>query len=234
VIADLYFVSTRQFADNKWATKNPIMKRDTDLNMVRIQAFGKFAFKVTDVAAFMREIFGTKGMVMTYDIVEYLSSMVSEIFSVTVGESAVSVLDLSVEYKMLSSEMQKKLNEQTKTIGIQFSDVIIESISLPEDVEKLIDEQSGIGMAKRDMNSYVQYQTAKAMRDAARQEGGLAGLGAGMALGNTMANNIQNTTDVNNQMKSKAEQLRELKSLLDEGILTKEEFNEEKKEILSR
>ena len=119
-------------------------------------------------------------------------------------------------------------------IGVQFSDIVIENIALPEEVEKLIDEQSGIGMASRDMGTFMQYQTARAMRDAAKQKGGLAGLGAGMALGNTMAKNIQNTTASPKEEKSKAEQLRELKALLDEGILTQEEFDAEKKVILAR
>ena len=227
VITDLYFVSTRQFIDNKWATKNPIMKRDKDFSMAR-----KFAFRISDVALFMREIFGTKGIVMTYDIVEYLSSMVTEIFSTVVGESALSVLDLAAGYKTLSVAMQEKLNEQTKAIGILFSDVVIENISLPDNVEKLIDEQSGIGIAKGDMESFVQYQTARAMRDAAKQEGGLAGLGTGLAFGNTIAQNVQNVSNSNNQPKGKVEQLRELKSLLDDGILTQEEFDTEKKRIL--
>lgn len=225
-------MSTRQFIDNKWATKNPIMKRDKDFSMARIRAFGKFAFKISDVALFMREIFGTKGIVMTYDIVEYLSSMVTEVFSTVVGESTLSVLDLAAGYKTLSMAMQQKLNEQIKVLGIQFSDVVIESISLPDGVEKLIDEQSGIGIAKGDMESFVQYQTARAMRDAANQEGGLAGLGAGLAFGNTMAQNVQNVSSSNVQSKSKVEQLRELKGLLDEEILTQEEFDTEKKRIL--
>ena len=155
VIADVYFVSTRQFIDNKWATKNPIMKRDIDFNMVRIRAFGKFAFRITDIPTFMREIFGTKGIVMTYDIIEYLSSMVTEAFSVTVGESSISVLDLATEYRLFSGEIQNRLNEQAAAIGVQFSDVLIENISLPDEVEKLIDEQSGIGMAKQDMASFM-------------------------------------------------------------------------------
>ena len=205
VIADLYFVSTRQFIDNRWGTKNPIMKRDKDFNMVRIRAFGKFAFRITDVAYFMKEIFGTKGIVMTYDI---------------------------VEYRILSSAMQERLNGQVRMTGIQFSDVIIENISLPEDVERMIDEQSGIGIAKSDMESFMKYQTARAMRDAAKQKGGLAGLGAGMALGNTMAQNVQKSSGSDNQSKSRAEQLRELKALLDEEILTQDEFDEEKKRIL--
>lgn len=208
------------------------MKRDKDFSRVRVRAFGKFAFRISDVAVFMREIFGTKGIVMTYDIVHYLSSMVTEVFSTVVGESKLSVLDLAAGYKTLSYAMQEKLNEQIKLIGIQFSDIVIENISLPDDVEKLIDEQSGIGITKGNMESFMQYQTARAMRDAAKQEGGLAGLGAGLAFGNTIAQNIQSTSGSDTQSKSKAEQLRELKSLLADGILTQEEFNAEKKRIL--
>lgn len=234
VIADLYFVSTRQFIDNKWATKNPIMKRDGEMNMVRIRAFGKFAFRITDVACFMREIFGTKGIVKTFEIVEYLSSMVTETFSVVVGEAQMSVLDLTTEYRSFSATIQQRLNENTEKIGIEFSNVLIENISLPDEVEKLIDEQSGIGMAKRDMDSFMQYQTARALREASKQEGGLAGLGAGVSLGGALAKTVQNTVDTNSQGKSKAEQLRELKALLDEGILTQEEFEAEKKTILGK
>lgn len=202
--------------------------------MVRIRAFGKFAFRIVDVAAFMREIFGTKGIVMTYDVVAYLSSMVTEAFAVTAGQAQISVLDLATEYRNFSAEIQRRLNEQAAPLGIQFSDVIVENVSLPDEVEALIDEQSGIGMATRDMASFMQYQTARAMRDAAKQKGGLAGLGAGMALGNTMAQNIHETSSASSSTHSKAEQLRELKALLDEGILTQEEFDQEKKAILEK
>ena len=227
VIADVYFVS-RQFIDNKWATKNPIMKRDKDF-YGSIRSFGKFAFH--RVPAFMREIFGTKD-VMTYDIVEYLSSIVTEAFSIVVAESEMSVLDLATEYRKLSGELQQRLNAQAAAMGVQFSDILIENISLPDEVEKLIDEQSGIGMAKQDMTTFMQYQTARAMRDASKQRGGLAGLGAGMALGNTMAQGIQATVNPA-ASKSMVEQLRELKELLDE-LLTQDEFDAQKKAILKR
>lgn len=234
LIADVYFVSTRQFIDNKWATKNPIMMRDKDFNMVRVRAFGKFSFRIVDVSKFMTEIFGTKGIVLTYDIVEYLSSMVTEAFSVVLGECEMSVLDLATEYRKLSETIQKRVNERAETSGIEFSDVIVENVSLPDEVEKLIDEQSGIGMAKQDMTTFMQYQTARAMRDASKQKGGLAGLGAGMAVGRTMAQSIQKATNTEETQKSKADQLREIKALLDEGILTQEEFDHEKKIILEK
>lgn len=202
--------------------------------MVRVRAFGKFAFRIVDATKFMTEIFGTKGIVLTYDIVEYLSSMVTETFSVVLGECQMTVLDLATEYRKLSTAIQQQLNESTEMIGIEFSDVIVENISLPDEVEKLIDEQSGIGMAKQDMEIFMQYQTARAMRDASKQKGGLAGLGAGMAVGNTLAKNVQETISTGGAQQSKAEQLREIKALLDEGILTQEEFENEKKLILKK
>lgn len=232
IISDIFFVSTRQFIDNEWGTKNPIIKRDAELNMMRIKAFGKFAFRVIDIEKFMKEFVGTKGIILTFEIIQYLSSMITEAFAVTAGSSDISILDLASEYRSFSEVVQIEANKRAQELGIEFSDVLIENVSLPEEVEKLIDEQSGIGMAKKDMNTFMQYQTARAMRDASKQKGGLAGLGAGMAFGKHIANTVENTTQTESTGKSKAELLRELKELFDEGILTEEEFVSEKKKIL--
>ena len=82
------------------------------------------------------------------------------------------------------------------------------------------------------MEAFVQYRTVRAIEAAAQQECGLAGLGAGVALGNKLVQNVQQVTDTNTPAKSRAEQLRELKGLLDEGILTQDEFDMEKKRVL--
>ena len=124
---------------------------------------------------------------MTYDIVEYLSSMVTEDFSIVVGESELSVLDLATEYRKLSGELQQWLNAQAAAIGVQFSDILIENISLPDEIEKLIDdEQFGISMAKQDM-----------------------------ALGNIRVQGIQATANPTAASKSMVEQLWDLQELLD-------------------
>jgi membrane protease subunit (stomatin/prohibitin family) len=146
------------------------------------------------MASFMLEIFGTKGMVVTYDIVTYLSSMVAEAFSAVVGESGASVLDLAAEYRKLAEKMQERLNGQMEAVGIEFSDILIENISLPDEVEKLIDEQSGISVANQDMEAFWQYQTARAVREASERADGLVGLGASVAIGHTIAQNIQDMT----------------------------------------
>lgn len=232
VIADLYFISTRQFIDNKWATKSPVIKRDAEMNMIRLKSFGKYGFRIVNVEKFMKEVFGTKGIVLTFDIVQYLSSMMTESFADVIGAVNMSILDLASHYRELSSEVLRTANKKALPMGIEFSDVIIESLTLPEEVEKMLDEQSGIGLAKQDMATFMQYNTTRAMRDAAQKKGGLAGLGAGMALGNQMVGTINQTMGSNEPTKSTAEKLREMKSLLDEGILTQEEFDAKKKQIL--
>ena len=230
--ADLYFVSLKQFIDNKWATKNAIILRDKDFGIARVRAFGKFAFRISDLKKFMKEIFGTQRRMLTYDIIEYLSSFVTETFTTTLAELNLPILDLAVHYRGLAESILTVANTKAQPLGIEFSNIIIENLSLPEEVEKLIDEQSGISLASKNMNTFMRYQTARAMRDASNQKGGLAGLGAGMALGNTMIANIATDTEEKNNLKSSAEELRELKALLDEGILTQEEFDAKKKQLL--
>lgn len=234
VIADVYFISTKQFVDYKWATKSEVIKRDKDMGVVRLRSFGKFSFRITSPVLFMREVFGSQGKVTTYDIADYLSSMVTETCSSVLCESEIPVIELTSKVRLLAMNAQCRLNSMSEGIGITFSNIIIEGISLPNEVEKAIDEQSSIGLMKRDMTSFMQYQTAKAMRDAANQDVGIMGLGVGAALGNTVAKNISLDETEISSGRSISDQLRELKGLLDDGILTQEEFDNEKKIILSR
>lgn len=228
--SDLYFVNTTQFIGNKWGTKNPILMRDNDLGMVRITAFGMFSFQVSDVKIFMNEVFGARKLNMTYDIMEFLKSFISEAISEAIGQSGVAVLDLATNYRKIADLVRDYANDKARKLGINVFEAVIENISLPEEVEKLIDEQSGIGMAAQNMDNFMKYQTARAMRDASKQKGGLAGLGAGFAFGNHVSQTIGN--NMNTEDKSNINKIRECKKLLDEGVITEEEFREVKKQIL--
>lgn len=228
--SDFYFVSTKQSTDNKWATKNPIMMRDKDFGVLRLRAFGTFSFKIVDVEMFMKEVFGSQKKVMTWDIAEYLGSYVPTAFSEAISELNIPALDLASKYKKIGQDVKNRVNEECKNLGIEFVNVNIENISLPDEVEKLIDEQSGIGLVAKDMATFAQYQSVRAMRDASKQEGGLAGLGAGAALGNQMVNNIQQSQS--EEKKDPVTEIKKYKELLDAGILTQEEFDAKKKQLL--
>lgn len=238
--SDLYFINTTQFINNKWGTKNPIIKRDPDMGLVRITSFGSYSFKVTNPQLFMTEIFGARSLNMTYDIIQYLTTFVGESIAQCLGETHTSVLDLATHYRELSSTITPYANEKAKQLGIEIITATIENIGLPEEVEKLIDEQSGIGLASRNMDTFIQYQSARAIRDAAKQPGGMSGIGAGLAVGKVVATNISKSvgspkSEVENSNKKRmslAEELEKYKDLLDRGILTQEEFDEVKSRLL--
>lgn len=230
--ADLYFVNTTQFLNNKWGTKNPIILRDKEIGMVRVTAFGNYAFRVTDVTLFMNEVFGARKLDMTYDIIQFLDSFIAETAAETIPNMDLPALDLAANIKTVSAALAEKTSEKAQKLGLEVSEVAVESIGLPEEVEQLIDEQSGIGLASRDMEKFMKYQTARAMRDAAKQEGGLAGLGAGMALGGEMASTVGKTVGADEPDEDPVELVRKYKGLLDDGIIDEEEFETLKMRLL--
>ena len=259
--SDVYFINTTQFINNEWETKNPIIRRDPELGLIRIRAFGKYSFRVFNAQLFMTEMFGARSLNITGQIIDYLTSMVSESIAQCIGESPLSILDLSMHYLDFSKEVTSVVNQKASLLGLEIPEATVENISLPEEVEKLIDEQSGIGLASKDMDTFVQYQSARAIRDAAQQPGGFAGIGVGAAVGGVVAKNVSGSlsnTDSKSKKKepktegsvgsgtgtgkkndkqknpefSVADQLIKYKKLLDEGVLTQEEFDEVKAMLL--
>ena len=243
--SDLYFINTTQYINNRWGTKSPIIKRDPEMGIVRITSFGTFSFKVNNPEIFMTEMFGARSLNMTQDIVEYLTSFVGESIAQCLGESEQSIIDLATHYRQLSSMITPYVNEKANALGFEVTSATIENIGLPLEVEKLIDEQSGIGLAARDMDTFVQYQAARAIRDVAKQPGGMAGIGAGQGVGRMVSEVMSEALEPRTRKaaakkneaaarpkESVADQLIKYKDLLDKGILTQEEFDEVKRMLL--
>lgn len=227
--SDLYFINTTQFIGNRFGTKNPVILKDAELGPIRMTAFGTYSFRICAPLFFIREVFGARKLNMTYDIIQYLNSFVLEAFTKAIADAKIPVLELAASYREISDATLERANEDAKPLGIKIETLKIENISLPENVEKLVDEQAGIAFASKNMEAYTQYHTIRALRDAAQQDGGLAGLGAGIAFANKIGSVANEGTE---NSKDSVEKLREYKSLLDEGIITQEEFESIKKQIL--
>lgn len=188
--AEVYFVNTKQFIGQKWGTQNPIMMRDADFGSIRLRGYGTFSFKVDDAKVFMKEVFGTNEVYKVSDVAAQCKSILIQNISDAVGESKVSALDLASNYKEISDKIIEVTTNSFNALGLKLCSVVVENLSLPEEVEKTLDERSKLGILGDKIGTYTQYQSAQALRDAAQNPSGgnLAGLGIGLGAGAHVGN----------------------------------------------
>jgi membrane protease subunit (stomatin/prohibitin family) len=169
--------------------------RDKEFGIVRARGFGNYSFKVKDPAAFMKGILGSHESFNADQIGGFFKTMIVSAVSDLMAESAIPVIDLAMHYDELSAQTTAKLGPQFDAIGMALMGFVIENISLPDEVEKMIDKRSSMNIVGN-LDQYMKFQTAEAIRDAANNPGGGlagagAGLGAGMAMGQ-MINQMMN------------------------------------------
>jgi len=180
--ASVLFIARHTFQDLKWGTKEPIAFRDSELRMVRLRAFGKYSMRIVDPQLFAGSIVGTRGIVSTEAIGSFLRDIVVARLNDLLGENLKTIFDLPAVYDELAAGVKSRVADDFSKQGLELVDLIISAITPPEDVQKLIDERSGMG-AIGDMNAYMQFKAAQSIQDAAKQEGGAAGQGMGLGLG---------------------------------------------------
>ena len=188
--AEVTFVNTRRFPDQKWGTKNPIMVRDPEFGPTRLRAFGTYAFKVSDPAVFLETIVGTSGDVDTGAITDQIRNTVVARFTDVIGEARLAALDMAANVDELGGFVAEKIAPDLAEYGIEVLNLMVENVSLPPAVEQALDQRTSMGVIG-DLGAYTQYQTAQAIGKAAENPGGGAaaagvGLGAGLAMAQQM------------------------------------------------
>jgi len=183
--AEVYFLNTKRFMGLKWGTQNPIMMRDSEFGSIRLRGYGTYAIKVSDPTKFMRECFGTNPIFRVNDIADQYKSSLIQILTDVIAESKISALDLAASYKELGKKVEAHAKEEFEPLGLKVSSFVIENLSLPEDVEKMLDERTKMGVIEGQMGTYTQFKAANAIGDAAKNPGGagLAGMGVGLGAG---------------------------------------------------
>lgn len=183
--AEVYFVNTRLFTDEKWGTKNPITLNDDRFGLVEIRAFGTYAFKINDPGKFIVDIVGTDANFTSFEINEHLKSLISTRFTDTVGEANFPIELYAANTTELSETCKEVMQPEFNSVGISLEKFFIENVSMPEDLKKEIFEYSRID--KLDLDKLAKFKTAKAIEAAAANEGGTAGAGMGMGMGFVLA-----------------------------------------------
>ncbi len=193
--AEVYFVSTRIFTDEKWGTKNPITLSDDRFGLVEIRAFGTYTFRISDPGKFIVDVVGTDGNFTNYEINEHLKSLIATRFTDTIGEANLPIELYAANTTELSDTCQEVMQPEFARVGIDLEKFYIENVSMPEDLKKEIFEYSRLD--KLDMQKLAQFKAAKAMEEAAKNEGGTAGAGMGMGMGFVLAQQMGNMMNPN-------------------------------------
>lgn len=256
--SDVYFFSTRQQVDQRWGTTQPVTIRDKDFGAVRLRAFGNYSYRVVDPKKFHTEISGTRERYTVTELDGQLRGLMLQHISDAVAQSGIPFLDLAANQVEFAKALQEATQPAFDALGLRLEMVTLQNVSLPEELQKILDQKIGMGMIGQNMGQFMQYQTAQAIPKLAEGVGsgggGVAGdamgLGAGLALGQTMAQQLQQGLTGANQGAQPAAPvqpqpvsqgadevlllLEKLGDLKAKGILTDEEFAAKKAELLKK
>ena len=192
--AEVYFLSTKQFIDLKWGTKNPIMMRDKEFGGLRLRAFGTYAIRITDGARFLKEVAGTDHYFTTDEITDQLRNLIVSRFAEIVAEAGIPILDLAANYDDLGEFLQNRINPEFNEYGLALTKLLVENISLPKTVEEALDKRTSMGMVGS-LKNYTQFQTAEALTKAAENPGGDSASAIAMGMGFAMAKKLGDAFD---------------------------------------
>ena len=191
--AEVYFVATRQFTDLKWGTANPIMLRDPEFGPIRLRAFGQYAMRVVDPGILIKEVSGTDSRLTAEGITDQLRNLIVSKFTDLLGESKIPALDLASNYDELGKFIADRVRPFFAGFGIDVTQLLVENISLPPEVEKVLDQRTSMGIVG-DLGKYTQFQAAQAIGQSGNNPnsaiGAGMGLGAGMAMAQQMAQTL--------------------------------------------
>ncbi|MBS0436078.1 MAG: SPFH domain-containing protein [Proteobacteria bacterium] len=251
--SDVYFFSTRQQVDQRWGTTQPVTIRDKDFGAVRLRAFGNYAYRIADPKAFHTEISGTRDRYTVAELDGQLRATMLQHISDAVASSGIAFLDLAANQVEFASQLQQATAPAFEKLGLKLEAVTVQNVSLPEELQKILDQKIGMGMVGNDMGKFMQYQTAQSLPEFAKGAAGggvvgdAMGLGAGVALGQVMAQQLnqglqgagaagaaaaaQAAGVRPDEVMATLEKLAELKA---KGILTAEEFDAKKAELLKK
>lgn len=239
----LYFFRKAELVSQKWGTSTPIKYTDPTYQFpIELGAYGSFSLKIAEAQAFFENFVGNKDVYTVRDIQQLLTTRITPEISSHLAKQSYSYQQIDAHLSELSTELKNNLNNTFQQLGLLLTDFRIEATSFSKEtdarIKKIADMTAEARSASEVGLDYAELEKVRALRDAAKNSNGLAGaglqLGAGLELGKTLQQNQSAQTTDSKSNIDPVEQLKKLKFLLDEGILTQEEFDTKKKEILAK
>jgi membrane protease subunit (stomatin/prohibitin family) len=192
--SDVYFFSQRLQTGQRWGTATPISIRDKEFGAVRVRGFGIYSYKIADAKTVYQKLSGTRDAYLVSDLEGQLRHMIVGCIADTLAQSSVPFLDMAANQIELSRRVAERLQPSFGELGLTLNSFVVESLSLPAELQKTLDERIGMNMVG-DMGRYTQFQTARSIPLAAANEGGgAASAGVSLGAGLGMAQSLLNAT----------------------------------------
>jgi membrane protease subunit (stomatin/prohibitin family) len=239
--SEVYFMNMKLFPNLKWGTKEPILFRDSELQMIRLRSHGIFSIQIADPSLFLNKVVGTQGLYYDTDIEDYLRNIIATRMTDVLGNTLKTIFDMPKELNRLSLIIKSSLDLDFEGLGLNLHDFYVNSISLPPAVQEMVDARSGMA-AVGNMDKFMKFKAAMSLEKAAENPSGSAaagvGVGAGMGMGFMLPQMLQSAVrydqgQIATPSDSPFDRIKKLKELLDIGAISKDEFELKKKELLA-
>ena len=244
----IYFFWQTQFLNQKWGTSQHIKYDDPIYNFpVGLRAHGNFSFRITKPSFFFTEVVGAKNIYTVSEAKTVIAERFIQALTDTFAEAGFSYAEIDKNRVELAEKLTAHVEPDFQPLGFELTDFRIEGTDFDPDtktrIDRIADMTAEAEAAKRAGLSYAELQQLEALRDAAKNEGGIAGagvgLGAGLGLGQTFAAGMAGTIGSGQQANTAAPadnltvRLKQLKDMLDGKLISQEEFDKKKAEILA-
>ncbi|WP_345953966.1 SPFH domain-containing protein [Mucilaginibacter sp. PAMB04168] len=232
----IYFFRKAEVTNQGWGTSNRVKYEEPVYRFpVSLGAYGNYSFKLTDAKLFLTEIAGLSDLFTVAQSQMLIQSRIEQQLTVTLATSAYSILQIDSKLDALAEELKTRLNNNFSSLGFELTNFKVQGASFDQQTQQQINQianaRAGILAAEQAGLSYTEMEKLQALRDAARNENGVAGAGLLINLGDTVGNR---TDKPNNKQTDAVTQLEKLKALFDKGIITQDEFDAKKKQWLDK
>lgn len=238
--SDVYFFSNRLQLARKWGTASPVTLRDQEFGLIRLRGFGQYSYRIADSRTFFQQVSGTRDIYTVDDLDEQLRGLVVAGMTDLFAETGIPFVDMAANQDEMARLLRQKLEGEFSRIGLCLDGFVVQNLSLPDELQRVLDERIGTNMAG-DLGRYTQFQAARSIPVAAANAGGTAGVGAGIGAGLAMGQAISSAwsgeglgTGTEPPAEEVAALIEKLHNLKIKGILTEAEFAAKKTELLKR
>ena len=239
--SEVYFFSTRQQLDRKWGTPNPITIRDKEFGIVRLRAFGIYSYHLSDPKKFYLNVSGSLDEFTCEQMEGQLRNTLIAAMTDFFAESGISFIDMAANQDEFGAALQQKLLPIFASYGLILDSFVVQNVSLPEELQKVLDARISMGVLG-DLDRYTRYQVASSIPISAQNESGFAGsgvgLGVGLEMGKVITESMHSTEIPSVPFKESHEDvmatLERLHEMMTKGILSSEEFESKKKNLLKK